>query len=451
MDELIYLSPAYAAVWGRPMESLLGNPRSFVEAIHDEDRERTAQAFAEASDGEFEVTYRILRPDGSTRWIRNRGFPVRDEGGRIYRVAGIAEDVTEHRLVDEALRQSELDLSEAQRLAKMGSWNLDITDDSIRWSDELFRIFDIDRVGHGDLYQTAFERVHSEDRFRIVEATTEAKSSGEPFEIEHRVVTRAGQLKYVRAVGYACKSDGGAVTGLFGSIQDITAQKLVEHALRSSGEQLQMLSRRLVELRELERKEMARELHDQVGQNLTALDINLSILAGSLPPEATDAVRARLADSGALIEATTAAIRNLLAELRPPLLDEQGLMAALEWHASEFSARFGVPVAIRGLDSIERPAPAVELVLFRIAQEALNNVAKHARASKVEIVLQRSGAAYLLSVIDDGVGFGGMGENHLGRRLGLVTMRERSQSLGGSLELETSAGKGTRLVVRIPA
>jgi PAS domain S-box-containing protein len=448
-DELIYVSPAFAVVWGRTGDSLQGAPASFMEAIHEEDRERVRQRI-DASDGrEFEVSYRIVRPDGSIRWIRDRGFPVRDECGSVYRTTGIAEDVTESKLIDEALRQSEFELAEAQRLAQIGSWSFDVRKDSIRWSEELFRVFDVDQVGFDGTYQAFLERVHPDDRDRVAQVSEQARTSGRGFELEYRVISRSGREKHVREIGYARRSESGEVTTLFGSAQDVTGHKQVEHALRYSGEQLQTLSRRLVELRENERKEMARELHDQVGQNLTALDINLSILAGSLPPEATD-MRERLADSGALIESTTAAIRNMLADLRPPLLDEHGLMGALDWHAREFSARVGIPVAIRGLQCTERPAPAVELVLFRVAQEALNNVAKHARASLVEVAFEKSGSTYLLSIRDDGVGFDAS-DQLSGRHFGLVTMRERSQALGGQLDVETSVGKGTRLKVSIPA
>ena len=449
-DQLIYVSPAYAVVWGREPESLQVAPACFLDAIHPEDRERVLGILQGSGNGEFEVSYRILRPDGTVRWIRDRGFPVRDEDGRVYRTTGIAEDVSEGKRVDDALRQSEFDLAEAQRLAQIGSWTFDIANNRLRWSDELFRVFDVDRAGFDGTYQAFLDRVHVDDRARVSTISAQARANGEGFQTEYRIVTRNGQEKFVREVGYARRSESGEVTALFGSAQDVTSHKQIEHALRYTGEQLQALSRRLVELREVERKEMARELHDQVGQSLTALDINLSILASSLPPETDAAIRGRLADSGTLVESTTAAIRNLLAELRPPILDEQGLMAALNWHAREYSARVGIPVAIRGLESVERPAPAVELVLFRIAQEAMNNVAKHARASRVEVALERSETNFLLSVFDDGVGFDAL-EQLSGQHLGLVTMRERSQALGGQLDIETALGKGTILKVSIPA
>jgi two-component system sensor histidine kinase UhpB len=425
-------------------------PACFIEAIHPDDRDRMLEAMQSSGNGEFEVSYRIVRPDGTVRWIRDRGFPVRDETGEVYRITGIAEDVTEVKLADDALRQNEFDLAEAQRLAHIGSWAFDVASDSLRWSDELFQIFDIDRTVFNGNYQAFLDRVHPDDKARVAGVSANARANGQGFETEYRIVTRSGQQKFVREVGHARRAEAGEVTTVFGSVQDVTSQKQTEHALRYSGQQLQALSRRLVELREDERKDMARELHDQVGQNLTALDINLSILASSLPPEADAATRGRLSDSSALVESTTAAIRNLLSELRPPVLDEHGLMAALDWHAREYSARVGIPVAIRGRESTERPAAAVELVLFRVAQEALNNVAKHAHASRVEISLEHSESSYLLSVADDGVGFDALAQLS-GRHLGLVTMRERSQALGGQLDIVTSIGKGTTLKVSIPA
>jgi signal transduction histidine kinase len=134
------------------------------------------------------------------------------------------------------------------------------------------------------------------------------------------------------------------------------------------------------------------------------------------------------------------------------MLDDHGLALALDWYARLFSARTGVLVTVRGLESAERPTPERAIVLFRIAQEALNNVLKHARASRVEIILGRSGSEYVMSVEDDGVGFAATEERgapYMG--LGMVTMRERSQAVGGTFDVRAVPGHGTRLTVRVPA
>jgi two-component system sensor histidine kinase UhpB len=138
----------------------------------------------------------------------------------------------------------------------------------------------------------------------------------------------------------------------------------------------------------------------------------------------------------------------VVTELRPPMLDDQGLALALDWYASQVTKRTGVLVAVLAPGPDERPAPRMEIALFRIAQEALNNVIKHASATRVEIILARQGAEYWMTVEDDGVGFGNRDRptQHLG--LGMVTMRERSQAVGGSFEVRALPGSGTMLTAR---
>ena len=327
---------------------------------------------------EYEV--RSRRADGEYRWFLIRTVPLRDEQGNIVRWYGTSADIEDRKRAEDALRQSEFDLAAAQRVAQLGCWTLDTSTNAVRWSEELYRIFDVEKTAFGGMYESFLSRVHADDRTRVLQVNAAARSIGKPFEVEYRIHMRDGQLKHIREIGYARTDSMGAVSSLFGTAQDITERKQTENALRASAFQLQALSRRLVELQESERKELARELHDRIGQSLTALNINLSILENSLSSQASEELRARLADSAALIESTTAAIGNVVSELRPPMLDDHGLVLALGWYARQFSARTGISVAVRGLESNESPAPKMEIALFRIAQEALNNVVKHARA-----------------------------------------------------------------------
>ena len=145
-------------------------------------------------------------------------------------------------------------------------------------------------------------------------------------------------------------------------------------------------------------------------------------------------------------------IENVMAELRPPMLDDHGLAAALDWHARNFSKRTGVAVAVRASEPTVRPPPRVEIALFRIAQEALNNVAKHSRAHRVEIALDHADGECMMSVEDDGIGFEGM-EGTVDKPkagLGMVTMRERAQAVGGHFEVLALPDRGTQLTVRVP-
>jgi two-component system sensor histidine kinase UhpB len=294
--------------------------------------------------------------------------------------------------------------------------------------------------------------VHPGDLPTAVEKWLPNMAAGNPEEDEVRLRRSDGEYRWFLIRVVPLRNEHGHVIKWFGTSTDIEDRKRAEYALQDAASQLEALSRRLVDLQESERTELARELHDRVGQNLTALNINLSLMRGALPLQASDELRARLADSEALVESTTAAIGNVLSELRPPMLDDHGLLATLDWYARQFSARTGLAVALRGLESAERPAPEKEIALFRIAQEALNNVAKHAQASRVAITFAPSGSEYVMSVEDDGVGFAAPEERaarHPG--LGMVTMRERSQAIGGRFEVRTVPGEGTRLTVRVPA
>lgn len=225
-----------------------------------------------------------------------------------------------------------------------------------------------------------------------------------------------------------------------------------EEGLRSSTEQIQAMSRRLVDIQESERRQFSRELHDRVGQNLTALSISLDIVKTQLPGNGNEALHSRLDDAAALLESTAGSIENVMSELRPPMLDDYGLLPALQWYASQFSLRTGIQAIVEGDEGSGRLAQATEIALFRIAQEALNNVAKHAHAKQVRIVIERAGARFVMSVSDDGVGLDAASASSARHRqgLGMVTMRERTQAAGGEFEMGAAPGGGTRVVVRVP-
>lgn len=222
-------------------------------------------------------------------------------------------------------------------------------------------------------------------------------------------------------------------------------------AVTQQREQLRTLTMRLAEAEEAERQRLARELHDQVGQNLTALGLNLNIVRSQMPREVADAARSRIDDSLVLVEQTTERIRGVMADLRPPVLDDYGLVAALRWYGTRFASRVGVSVTVQGDEHAPRLTAPVENALFRIAQEALTNVAKHAQATQATVAVDIDEEAVRLVVADDGVGFdpaqvGGPG----GRRgWGLLGMAERAEAVGGHCRVESRPQQGTRVVVEV--
>ncbi len=208
--------------------------------------------------------------------------------------------------------------------------------------------------------------------------------------------------------------------------------------LRESHERLESLSRRLVEVQEAERRALARELHDEMGQILASLRLRLE--GGTV--QAAEEVQSIL---GELLDR----VRGLSMDLRPPMLDELGLLPTLLWHFERYRAETGVRVAFRRRGAAARFAPGVETAAFRIVQEALTNVARHARVAEVDVSLEAGADGLELRIEDRGVGFepavatpGGSG--------GLAGMQERARLLGGRVHVESSPGKGTRLRAELP-
>jgi len=294
--------------------------------------------------------------------------------------------------------------------------------------------------------------LHPDDVQRVVGKWTSIMAAGVPFEEEMRLRRADGVYRWFLVRTVALRDENGRILKWYGTSTDVDDHKHAENALRESGVQLQALTRRLVELQESERKHLARELHDRIGPTLTALSINLKLIEDALPPAPRQALAGTLGDSARQVHEATAAMRDVMGELRPHELDQYGLQPALSRYAEQFSARLGIAVTVRTEGPYERAAPEVEIALFRIAQEALNNVAKHARAKRIAIALRCLASEYAMSVTDDGIGLPASGEGAERPRaaLGMVTMRERAQALGGSLVIEPAPGGGTCVAVRVP-
>jgi PAS domain S-box-containing protein len=223
-------------------------------------------------------------------------------------------------------------------------------------------------------------------------------------------------------------------------------------ASRRSEEQLQTLSHRLVDVQETERRRVAVELHENISQLTYAILMRCDTLAGKLPPRA-DAARAELLKLRDLLDRTTEEVRRIARDLRPTALDDLGLLPVLRMAAEHFAERTSVPVDLTDVRRLARLPDGIETALYRILQEVLKNIERHASAHHVTMCLQKQGKFVELSITDDGIGFDP--RLHPARRtgnsgLGLHSMRERAASVGGTLEIESAAGQGTTIRARIP-
>jgi signal transduction histidine kinase len=230
----------------------------------------------------------------------------------------------------------------------------------------------------------------------------------------------------------------------------IEVRQRAESELRDLATRLRTLSQRLIEVEETERRAINRELHDRIGQNLAVLNLNLEIVRAQLPADVPADVVTRLVDARAMLEHTVEHVRDVMSDLRPAALDDYGLDAALATYADVFSARTGVAVDHCMEPIAPRLPAAMETALFRLAQGALVNVAKHAHAQHVELTLVASADRVVLTVADDGVGFVPEALGETRPSWGLTTMRERADAIGAVITLESAPGKGTRVIVDAP-
>lgn len=214
--------------------------------------------------------------------------------------------------------------------------------------------------------------------------------------------------------------------------------------LRENREQLRELAKRLVKVQEEERRHLSRELHDDTGQELTALKIMLNLISQDLF-EGNHQIHSRLAESIDLVGAIIEKVRALAQKLRPPALDTVGLVPALEELCNDFSRRTNIPLKFQGVQALLMPE-SFQICLYRILQESLTNIAKHAKARQVNVQLINDGNILYLSVKDDGIGF--IPNSHRG--MGLLDMQERMEALGGSLQIQTGRGEGTRVIAAVP-
>ena len=218
--------------------------------------------------------------------------------------------------------------------------------------------------------------------------------------------------------------------------------------LRGSEARIRDLLRRLVSVQEAERRRFSADLHDLVGQSLSVLGMGFETIRALLPGALPKKAEATIDHMGKLLKETMGSVRTVMSDLRPPLLDDYGLHAAIEWHAAQLQARTGLRVAVEGKDIGPRPTAEVELALFRIVQEALTNVAKHAAASSARVALARVEGRLTLVVEDDGKGMPGAANDPAPPGWGMAVMRERAAAVGGAVQV-VSSETGTRIVVEV--
>jgi PAS domain S-box-containing protein len=464
-------SPVGIAFLGEQREIFLTNQRyrdfvGYSEAeilergpkglLHPDDWERSLALGAQLRSGEvpvFHMEQRYVRKDGSVVWSDSQITVVRDKNGRLTHTIGWVQDITERKRAEEALRESEEKFRNIFEHAPAGIFQTSIDGRPLAVNPEGVRMFGYASLEEAvaaisDLASQIY--VRPAERTALVGRALQSKDFINQ-EVEYRRKNGTTFLAdvYMRAV----RNPAGKVAFVEGFVVDITEHKQTEARLRQSREQLRALSSRLQSLREEERTSLSREIHDHLGQLLTALKLDLRSLerriAENVEVESRPLFTTKIASARDLADEMIGSVQKIASELRPGILDRLGLAAAIEVETQAFQSRTGIQcrwnLPATPLGAEQEVATAV----FRIFQEILTNVARHAHATQVEVRLFQETDHLVLAVSDNGVGIQ-RSQIENSTSLGLLGMQERAAMLGGEVRFDALSGKGTMVTVHVP-
>jgi PAS domain S-box-containing protein len=450
-----FVNEPYCRLVDKPRNDLIG--RKFIEWIpeseHDEILKHLDLVMRDPSPPLFE--HRFVAANGRTTWVQWTTSVIRDEGGKVVELQGIGRDVTERRVAERALRESEERFRLVALATRDAVYDWDVRTGAV-WRNDAYQALYSPGEPVGTKSNWWEERIHPDDRRRVLAGISEAFQSGRRFwSDEYRFRRFDGCYANVVDRGYTLYGESGAAVRMIGAITDVTDAKLAEaalrereHELRRSHKQIRELAGRLLTAQEEERRRISRELHDDFNQRVAALSISLSRVRQRIPAR-DESTLSLLSATQERTNELADGIRSLSHRLHPATLEHAGLPAALKALITEWSRLEQIKVELSLSEGARVLPREVGLCLFRVAQESLRNIAKHASADRVEVVLSTDSDAARLAVRDWGCGF----DSELARGgggLGLVSMEERVRLMQGEVAIASAPGAGTEVLVTIP-
>jgi PAS domain S-box-containing protein len=443
-----YVSPQIEALLGFTQEEWLNDPVRWYQQIHPDDKGRWSLESARlfVSGEPLRSVYRVLARDGKVIWFHCEAKMVRGDHGRPWFIHGVAFDITELKNAEEALKKSEEMLRGLFEFAPDTVLVANQDGCIVRVNAQVEKMFGYTRdelAGKQieELIPERFRGVHIQHRSDY-QTEAHARPMGAGLELYGK--RRDGSEFPVDIMLSPMKSEEGSI--VIAVIRDITRRKQSEEALKEYAERLSVLSRRLMDVQETERRNIARELHDEISQALTGLKLTLEMAARQSPDE----VGASIYRAHALVNELMAHARKMSLDLRPPMLDDLGLLPALLWQMEHYTAQTGVRVDFRysGIEA-RRFEPEVETAGYRIVQEALTNVARHSEVDDVTVRVWTQQSRLMVEIEDSGVGFNPEAVLVASDTSGLAGMRERAKLLGGELLVDSQPGGGTRVTAEL--
>ncbi len=450
-----YMSPSIQRILEYNQNELVGS--DFFRHIHDDDLKEVKKLYTKILNSPNHVEsieFRFKHQKGDWVYLESIVKQVKESRDGPILVLN-SRDVTDRKYTMQTLKEHKTRLAEAQRIAKVGSWEWIPGEDSeLNWSDELCRIYGFNPGSFDQCYETYLDRIHPDDQERIEEIIQDALINKRAFSFEHKIIRLDGEVRVLLCRGWSITNQENEVIKMIGTGQDVTDQKLKEQKLREYSQQLRKLNEKIGRTREEERIRIAREIHDELGQMLTVLKMDISVLSGQMKKKVSEEILAYFNNEAEKIldriNTIIKSVQRITTDLRPEVLDDLGLKEAIEWQSKEFESHSGIPVNFStDLNSTDFLNDVQSTTLFRILQETLTNVMRHANASRVDISFYRRNNNIYLTVKDNGIGIT-KEQKEASTSFGMIGMRERTQFLGGNVDIKGEQGEGTTVTMWIP-
>src|SRR5215813_2078937 len=458
--------------WSTPTPAEGLSDSGWLRLLHPDDRERTAQLWADCvrTGNPYRDEFRCQMPDGSYHYFDSRAVPILGVNGKICEWIGANIDTTDRKQAELELRSSEERMRFSLEAANVGTWDWNILNGAVQWSNNMEQIRGQPRGSFPQRFEAGLQGVHEEDRAIVLREIERAISGDGNYRVEYRQMRSDGTPRWMESIGRVVYDDEHRPVRMTGVCMDITRRKETEVALRNSQSDLEKrvlertadlelaqaglrhLSARLLQAQDEERRRIARELHDSAGQLLAALSMTLTPLQLELRKANPQWAQA-LGGSMKLVDELSNELRTISHLLHPPMLDEAGLAFALRWYVEGFAKRSKIDVQFEFPEDLERLPREVETTIFRLIQESLTNIHRHAESRTATIRVWRGVSEVKVEIRDHGKGMppemhqGLAGRSRTG--VGIQGMRERVRELGGRLEIR-SGKKGTVVTAAVP-
>ncbi|MBI3004965.1 MAG: PAS domain S-box protein [Ignavibacteriales bacterium] len=391
------------------------------------------------------LQFEIIGLKGTKRWLETHATPLRDREGRVMQILSVTRDITERKVHEQALKTAEEKYRSIFQNAVEGIFQSTAAGRYISVNPAMARILGYQSPEElMSLVQDIGRQVYA-NPVRRAEFLRLLEEKGEIREFEYEAFKKDGTKIWLSSNAKAVRGSDGAVSRYEGSIMDVTVRKLTE-------EKMKELTRKVIETQELERKRIARELHDSIGQMLSTVKFRIQS-AGEKITSQKSRIWKDLSDAWTLLEQSIHEVRRVSHNLRPSILDDLGLVSAVRNMCEEFSARTHIKVSLKSSRFSSRLVPEVELSVFRIIQEALNNVEQHSQATRLALQIQKKNSHLVVNIKDNGKGFdphAAYRQRSRARGFGLDGIRERVSTLGGSVNVRTALNEGVHLLIEIP-